>query len=226
MSVKKEKTRQEVNEVRIIGIIKDEFKFSHEFKGKKFYQNIVIAKRLSGTEDYVPIMVPEGLIFQRLNETVKGNQVEIFGQFRSYNKIGNDGQNHLQLHVFVNAIKFYQGNEESEEKTNINSIYLDGYICTKPVFRFTPAGRKITELIIAVNRDYNKSSYIPCIAWEKNSKCLSTLKVGDRIQLNGRIQSRAYFKRKSPDSQEGEYRVAYEISIANFNEVKDEISEE
>ena len=199
-------TRQESNKVWVSGIIDDEFEYSHECYGEEFYKTKI-------------------LIANILNDSVKGKRIEVGGQFRSYNEIGADNRFHLQLCVFAKSINIYQSDEEIEE-TNSNSIYLDGFICKPPVFRETPFGRQITDLLIAVNRDYNKSDYIPCIAWGRSALYLSDCKVGDRLQLEGRIQSREYFKRNSADSEEGEYRVAYEVSITNFLKLEAENSED
>lgn len=209
------------NKVWVNGIIEEEFEYSHEVRGEKFYKTRVRATRLSGTKDCVPIVVSELLISDILEGSLKGKYVAVGGQFRSFNKLGKDGRTHLELFLFVKAINVYESKEEFVEETNTNLIYLDGYICKPPVFRTTPLGRQITELMVAVNRSYKKSDYIPCIAWGKGAQYARNLEVGNRIKLYGRIQSRQYFKRFSPKSEAGENRTAYEISIIRMRKVED-----
>lgn len=221
LSSDRDKIFANFNKIWISGIIEEEFEYSHEFWWEKFYKTRVVIKRFSGTEDYVPIVVSNLLMPNILNEKVKGKYVEVGGQFRSYNKLGEDGRKHLELFLFATVIKVYESEEDFEEVVNANLIYLDGYICKEPVFRTTPLNRKITDLSVAVNRNYNKSDYIPCIAWGKNAYYASELEIGNRIKLYGRVQSRQYFKRFSPDSEEGEYRDAYEVSIMRIMKVDD-----
>lgn len=209
----------EFNKVWISGRIEEEFEFSHEVLWEKFYKTRVVIPRLSGVEDYIPIIVSDLLIGNILNKPLRGVYVEVGGQFRSYNRFGKDGKKHLELLLFANVINVYEEEELIEEEANYNLIYLDGYICKPPVFRTTPLGRQITDLLIAVNMSYNRSAYIPCIAWGKVAQYASQLEVGNRIKLYGRIQSRQYFKRFSLDSEAGEYKDAYEISIMRMMKV-------
>ena len=171
------------NQASIIGTIEDEFKFNHEIYGEKFYTCTVRVPRLSGTDDNVRIMVSERLIMD--GEYNVGDKVEVSGQFRSYNSYEN-GDNRLVLTVFAKDIGHF---EESENK-NPNTLYLNGFICKEPVYRTTPFGREITDLLLAVNRSYNKSDYIPIIAWGRNARFAKNLKVGDNVKIWGRIQSR------------------------------------
>ena len=158
-----EKILSEFNKVFVSGRIEAEFDFSHEVLWEKFYRTRVRVERLSGTEDLVPIVVSDLLIGrERMKTSLEGKWVEVAGQFRSYNKLGEDGRKHLDLFLFVTAINIYDDEDELEEVTNANLIYLDGYLCKPPVFRKTPLGRQITDLFIAVNRPYGKSDYIPC----------------------------------------------------------------
>lgn len=216
-----EKIFSEFNKVWVSGIIEEEFEYSHEVWWEKFYKTRVRVTRLSGTEDCVPIVVSDLLMTNILEGSLKGKYVEVGGQFRSHNKLGEDGRKHLDLFLFVTAINVYESEEEFEDATNANLIYLDGYICKPPVFRTTPLGRQITDLMLAVNRTYKKSDYIPCIAWGRVAQYASELEVGNRIKLYGRVQSRQYFKRFSPESEAGEYRTAYEISIMRMMKVED-----
>ena len=212
----------EFNKVFVSGRIEAEFDFSHEVLWKKFYRTRVRVERLSGTEDLVPIVVSDLLIGrERMKTSLEGKWVEVAGQFRSYNKLGEDGRRHLDLFLFVTAINIYDDEDELEEVTNANLIYLDGYLCKPPVFRKTPLGRQITDLLIAVNRPYGKSDYIPCIAWGRVAQWASEFEVGNRVKLYGRVQSRKYFKRFFKDIEAGEYRDAYEISVMRMQKVED-----
>lgn len=215
-----EKTFSEFNKVFVSGRIEAELEYSHEVRWEKFYRTRVRVKRLSGTEDLVPIVVSDLLIGREMmKKSLEGKWIEVAGQFRSYNKLGDDGLRHLELFVFVMDINIYE--DELEESKSANLIYLDGYLCKPPVFRKTLLGRKITELLIAVNRPYGKSDYIPCIAWSKVAWETREYEVGNRVKLYGRVQSREYFKRYSQDSEAGEYRDAYEISVMQIQRVED-----
>ena len=205
----------ESNKVVITGRIENEFEYCHEVMGNNYYRTRVIVERFSGTEDFVPIVVSDLLIKKySIKKPIKGKFVEIVGQFRAYNRWGEDGRKHLELFLFVMAINIYE--DRLKETVDANLIFLNGYLCKPPVYRVTPLGRRITDLLIAVNRPYGKSDYIPCIAWGINAKMASEFEVGDRLKLYGRIQSRRYFKRYSQDSEDGEYRDAYEISVTTI----------
>ncbi len=192
------------NQAAIIGNIADEFQFNHEIYGEKFYTCTVRVPRLSGTDDNVRIMVSERLIMD--GEYNVGDRVEVTGQFRSYNSYEN-GDNRLVLTVFAKDIEHY---EESDSK-NPNTLYLNGFICKPPVYRTTPFGREITDLLLAVNRSYNKSDYIPIIAWGRNARFAKNLNVGDNVKIWGRIQSRTYQKRIDDDTTIE--KTAYEVSV-------------
>ena len=192
------------NQAAIIGNIADEFQFNHEIYGEKFYTCTVRVPRLSGTDDNVRIMVSERLIMD--GEYNVGDRVEVTGQFRSYNSYEN-GDNRLVLTVFAKDIEHY---EESDSK-NPNTLYLNGFICKPPVYRTTPFGREITDLLLAVNRSYNKSDYIPIIAWGRNARFAKNLNVGDNVKIWGRIQSRTYQKRL--DEENTIEKTAYEVSV-------------
>lgn len=211
-----EKIFRESNNGCISGIIEDELKYDHGVLGEKFYKTRVRVKRLNETEDHIPLIVSNLLISNDHNESLKGKYVEVSGQFRSWNRDGADGRRHLDVFLFAKTIDICESEECLEEVENENLIYLDGYICKEPIYRITPLGRKIADLMIAVNRRYNKSDYIPCIAWENDALYASGLDVGTRIRLYGRMQSRQYFKRFSPMSEDGEIRETYEVSIINL----------
>lgn len=202
------------NVVTISGVVKDTPVFSHEMFGEDFYNVNLIVPRLSDVSDELPVTISERLMVGINIE--KGTQLLIEGQLRSYNKF-IDGSNKLILTVFARNVSL-----PNEELKNPNQIFLDGYICKKPVYRTTPFGREITDMLIAVNRPYNKSDYIPCIAWGRNARYSEKLQVGDRIRIWGRIQSREYQKKISEN--EVITRVAYEVSISKMEVVnKDNI---
>ncbi len=193
------------NQVTIVGTVDSEFTYSHEVFGEGFYMLEVVVSRLSHMEDRIPLMVSERLV--DVKESCMGKIVEVHGQFRSYNK-HEEGRNRLILSVFVREFSFV-GKEGT--LTRPNSIYLDGYICKPPVYRMTPLGREIADLLMAVNRPYGKSDYLPCICWGRNARFAGKFEVGTHIHLWGRIQSRTYQKRLEDDVVEK--RTAYEISV-------------
>lgn len=210
----------ENNRVSVIGEIVSDFEYSHEVYGEGFY--IVDAKvpRLSDQFDTIPLMVSERLI--DVTKDYKGMLIEAAGQFRSYNR--HEGEkNRLVLSIFVRELQFVEENEETKDPSRTNQIFLDGFICKSPVYRKTPLGREIADILIAVNRPYGKSDYIPCIAWGRNARFASSFEVGSHIQVLGRIQSREYMKKISED--ESEARVAYEVSVSKIDVISKEEEE-
>jgi len=198
------------NRAEVMGIVSDEPVFSHEIYGEKFYIFTLSVPRLSGISDDVKVMISERLMQE---VTIKpGAHVEIDGQFRSYNSYEN-GDNRLVLTVFAKDIRY----SVDEEEKNPNSLYLNGFICKEPVYRTTPFGREITDLLLAVNRSYNKSDYIPVIAWGRNARFCKNINVGDNIKIWGRIQSRVYQKHISED--EVVEKTAYEVSVSRMEVV-------
>ena len=198
----------ENNQVTIMGKVATEFSFSHEVFGEGFYMVEVEVKRLSNSEDRIPLMISERLI--DVTQDYTGEYIMVHGQFRSYNR-HEEQKNRLVLSVFVREISFM---EEEPDGTKTNSIWLDGYICKEPIYRKTPLGREIADLLLAVNRPYGKSDYIPCICWGRNARFTAGFEVGNHIQIWGRIQSREYVKKI-----EGEYaerRTAYEVSVSKL----------
>ena len=191
-----------------MGKVATEFSFSHEVFGEGFYMVEVEVKRLSNSEDRIPLMISERLI--DVTQDYTGEYIMVHGQFRSYNR-HEEQKNRLVLSVFVREISFM---EEEPDGTKTNSIWLDGYICKEPIYRKTPLGREIADLLLAVNRPYGKSDYIPCICWGRNARYASSFEVGEHVQLLGRIQSREYVKRIS--DTETEKRVAYEVSVSKL----------
>ena len=170
----------------------------------------LLVKRLSDSEDRIPVMVSERLL--DITQDYVGEYIEIQGQFRSYNR-HEEKHNRLVLSVFARELRFI---DEDEEFLPTNQIFLDGYICKAPVYRKTPLGREIADLLLAVNRPYGKSDYIPCIAWGRNARFASGFEVGTRVRVWGRVQSREYTKKLS--ETECEKRVAYEVSISKLEE--------
>ena len=198
----------ENNQVSIMGKIDTGFTFSHQVFGEGFYVMDLIVKRLSDSEDRIPVMVSERLL--DVTQDYVGEYIEIHGQFRSYNR--HEGvKNRLMLSVFAREIRFL---DEFTDYTRTNQIFLDGYICKPPIYRKTPLGREIADLLLAVNRPYGKSDYIPCISWGRNARFASGFTVGTRVRIWGRVQSREYTKKLS--ETECEKRVAYEVSISKL----------
>lgn len=198
----------ENNKVSVIGEIVSGFTFSHEVFGEGFYVVEIGVNRLSDQQDIIPLMISERLI--DVNGDYSGRTVEALGQFRSYNR--HEGtRNRLVLSVFVREIRFI---DEFNDYTKTNQIFLDGYICKPPIYRKTPLEREIADLLVAVNRPYGKSDYIPCIAWGRNARFASSFEIGVRVRLWGRVQSREYTKKIS--DTECEKRVAYEVSVSKL----------
>lgn len=204
------------NKSYICGVVEKDLELSHEVAGEIFYTTRVILKRLSGVDDYVPVIISSKLL-EGIDIT-KGKEIEIAGQFRSCNKKDKNGITHLLLNLFAMAIRVL---DEKEEFTYGNIIYLDGYLCKNPKYRTTPLGREITEILVAVNRETWKSDYIPCITWGRTAQWVSEMKIGDRVKLYGRIQSRKYSKRNSDN--EKEEKIAYEISVVKIKKETAEI---
>ena len=203
----------ENNQVVIMGEIVSDFAFSHEIFGEGFYMVDVRVERLSDSIDIIPLMVSERLL--DVNGDYKGMYIVVNGQFRSYNR-HEERKNKLVLSVFAREIDFV---DEIGENTKSNQIYLDGYICKEPVYRKTPLGREIADLLLAVNRPYGKSDYIPCICWGRNARFASNFEVGARCAVWGRIQSREYMKKISDEQLEK--RVAYEVSVSKLELMED-----
>ncbi|NBH82209.1 single-stranded DNA-binding protein [bacterium C-53] len=198
----------ENNQVTIMGEIVSDFAYSHEVYGEGFYMADLLVERLSESSDVIPLMVSERLM--DVTQDYKGCCLKASGQFRSYNR-HEEKKNRLVLSVFVREVEFL---DVIAENAKTNQIFLDGFICKAPVYRKTPLGREIADLLLAVNRPYGKSDYIPCICWGRNARFASTFEVGARAQIWGRIQSREYVKKLS--EEETEKRVAYEVSVSKL----------
>ncbi|MCI8640231.1 MAG: single-stranded DNA-binding protein [Coprococcus sp.] len=198
----------ENNQVTIRGQVATGFSFSHEVFGEGFYMVEVLVRRLSDSCDRIPLMISERLL--DVTQDYTGSYIEAYGQFRSYNR-HEEQKNRLVLSVFVREVAFV---EEEPDGSKTNSILLDGYICKEPIYRKTPLGREIADLLLAVNRPYGKSDYIPCICWGRNARYASGFEVGEHVQVLGRIQSREYIKKLS--ETESQKRIAYEVSVSKL----------
>lgn len=208
----------ENNMVTISGKVVSNVEFSHEVYGEGFYYFMLDVPRLSDSNDRIPVTISERLASKDKLEI--GTVIEVEGQFRSYNSYNNEG-NRLLLTVFARDITFL---EDEKKIKNPNQIYLNGYICKKPIYRTTPFGREITDILLAVNRPYNKSDYIPCIAWGRNARFSENRTVGDNIKVWGRIQSRTY--QKKLESGDILTKVAYEVSISKMEIAGHEMDDE
>ena len=195
------------NKIEISGIVSSESRFSHKIYGEEFYNFDISVERLSGSADIIPVTISERLFNK--DELTVGKEIKIDGQIRSYNS-SSESRNRLVISVFAREIYYGEGNNE-------NAVQLNGFICRKPVYRTTPMGREIADILIAVNRAYNKSDYIPCIIWGRNARYAGKLEVGDNIKITGRIQSRKYQKKTENGAEE---RTAYEISVSKIEKVE------
>ena len=208
------------NSVELSGEVLDDPKYSHEIYNEAFFEFNLKVMRLSDSYDIVPVTISEKLLLD--NNLTKGSKISVSGQFRSFNKM-EDGKSKLMLTMFVRDLKPFN------ESVNPNKIEITGYICKEPVYRTTPFKREICDVLLAVNRNYNKSDYLPCIAWGRNARFVKNLQVGDKVVVSGRIQSREYQKRQ--DNGIMESHVAYEVSLSQvsleerhvprFSEIKD-----
>lgn len=196
---------EENNQAYVRGAISSTPKYSHTVFNEKFYEMNIVVPRLSTQEDVIPITISEKLLED--NYFQQGDEITFFGQFRSYNKIVNE-KNKLVLTFFARDIL------ENDTSINPNFITLSGYVCKPCVYRTTPFNREIADILVAVNRSYNKSDYLPCIAWGKNARLAKHLEVGEKIAISGRIQSRKYIKRY--DETIYEEKMAYEISVSKL----------
>ena len=211
----------ESNYLTLVGKVTGEKKFSHEIYGERFYIFTLAIPRLSGNADMIPVTVSERLITDEMLR--EGNKLLVKGQFRSYNSYENE-KNKLILTVFAKDIIELEEEEEENDFARkdmiTNEVILIGYICKKPIYRQTPFGREIADLLLAVNRAYNKSDYIPCIAWGRNARFSQTLEVGTKVKIVGRVQSRSYEKKYEDGTTE--MKVAYEVSIGSLEVVEEE----
>ena len=216
----------ENNYLTLVGKVTGEKKFSHEIYGEKFYTFNLSIPRLSGNADLIPITVSERIITDEMLS--EGRKLLIKGQFRSYNSYQNE-KNKLILTVFAKDIQELEEIPEQEESEIVkkeettNEVVLIGFVCKKPIYRQTPFGREIADLLLAVNRAYNKSDYIPTIAWGRNARFCQNLEVGAQVKIIGRVQSRQYEKKYEDGTSE--IKVAYEVSISSLELMNEENTE-
>ena len=216
----------ENNYLTLVGKVTGEKKFSHEIYGEKFYSFNLSIPRLSGNADIIPITISERLITDEMLE--EGKKLLIKGQFRSYNSYENE-KNKLILTVFAKDVEELKEVEEQEESDIVrkdettNEVVLIGFVCKKPIYRQTPFGREIADLLLAVNRAYNKSDYIPTIAWGRNARFCQNLEVGAQVKIVGRVQSRQYEKKHEDGTVET--KTAYEVSVCSLEVINEEGNE-
>ena len=216
----------ENNYLTLVGKVTGEKRFSHEIYGEKFYIFDLVIPRLSGNSDIIPITVSERLI---KDDTLQENKsLLVKGQFRSYNSYENE-KNRLILTVFAKDLREvndeeFEENEMVKKDMITNEVVLIGYMCKKPIYRQTPFGREIADILLAVNRAYNKSDYIPCIAWGRNARFCQNLEVGTQVKLIGRVQSRAYEKKFEDGTSE--MRIAYEVSVGSLEVIEEDDAEQ
>ncbi len=212
----------ENNYLTLVGKVTGDKKFSHEIYGESFYVFNLEVPRLSGNSDTIPITVSERLITDEM--LAQGNNLLVKGQFRSYNSYENE-KNKLILTVFAKDVMEVeeQANEEENEMVKkdmiTNEVVLVGFICKQPIYRQTPFGREIADILLAVNRAYNKSDYIPTIAWGRTARFCQNLEVGTKVKVVGRVQSRMYEKKHEDGTVES--RIAYEVSIGSLEIVEE-----
>ena len=210
----------ENNYLTLVGKVTGEKKFSHEIYGEKFYIFNLEIPRLSDNADIIPITVSERIATGDI--LTEGKKLLVKGQFRSYNSY-DEQKNRLILTVFARDVvelkEVEEENEISKKDATINEVVLIGYICKKPIYRQTPFGREIADILLAVNRAYNKSDYIPCIAWGRNARYCQNIEVGTKVKMVGRVQSRMYEKKHEDGTVEN--RVAYEVSVGSLEIIEE-----
>lgn len=215
----------ENNYLTLVGKVTGEKEFSHEIYGERFYTFKLGIPRLSGNQDMIPITISERLIEE--DTLQEGKKLLVKGQFRSYNSYENE-KNRLILTVFAKDIMEVEEKEEEENEivrkdTITNEVVLIGYICKKPIYRQTPFGREISDILLAVNRAYNKSDYIPCISWGRTARFCQNLEVGSQVKVVGRVQSRTYEKKYEDGTVQT--RVAYEVSVGSLEVIEEKNAE-
>ena len=216
----------ENNYITSVGKVTGEKRLSHEIYGERFYIFDLEIPRLSGNSDIIPVTISERIITDEM--LTQGKKLLVKGQFRSYNSYENE-KNKLILTVFAKDI--IEVNEEENTQNEMvkkdvitNEVVLIGYICKKPIYRQTPFGREISDILLAVNRAYNKSDYIPCIAWGRNARFCQNIEVGTQVKIVGRVQSRTYEKKFEDGTSET--RIAYEVSVGSLEIINEEDNQE
>lgn len=205
------------NNITLIGVVEKEAEYSHEVFGEGYYIFMIKCLRTSGNEDVLPVMISDRLT--DIKEIKVGQAVAVLGQIRSFNKHTDNMKSKLILTVFAREFEVLTHSEELPYEDNTNIVVLDAYICKPPIYRCTPKGREIADILVAVNRPYGKSDYIPCIVWGRTAKFVGHLPIGTQIEMAGRFQSRPYTKKISED--EVENRVAYEVSVGRVEIIEE-----
>ena len=201
------------NNITLAGVVEREPEYSHEVLGEGFYVFMLKCSRTSGNKDTLPVMISDRLV--DIREIKVGQVVTVSGQIRSFNRHIDDVKSKLILSVFARELEILaQDATELPFEENINTVILDGFVCKPPIYRCTPKGREIADILVAVNRPYGKSDYIPCICWGRNARYASAFEVGEHVQIIGRIQSRTYIKKLSDTLTEE--RTAYEVSVSKL----------
>lgn len=207
------------NNIKLVGVVEREPEYSHEVLGEGFYVFMLKCSRTSGNKDTLPVMISDRLV--DIREIKVGQVVTVSGQIRSFNRHIDDVKSKLILTVFARELEILaQDATELPFEENINTVILDAHICKPPIYRCTPKGREIADILVAVNRPYGKSDYIPCICWGRNARYADQFEVGAHVQLWGRIQSREY--QKKIDEEVYEKRVAYEVSVSKLEYLSEE----
>lgn len=202
------------NNITLAGVVEREPEYSHEVLGEGFYVFMLKCSRTSGNKDTLPVMISDRLV--DIREIKVGQVVTVSGQIRSFNRHIDDVKSKLILSVFARELEILaQDATELPFEENINTVILDGFVCKPPIYRCTPKGREVADIMVAVNRPYGKSDYIPCIAWGRNARFAGCLEVGEHIQIQGRFQSREYTKKIGDN--EVETRIAYEVSVSKID---------
>lgn len=205
------------NAINLVGVVEREPEYSHEVFGEGYYIFMIKCSRTSGNKDVLPVMISDRLT--DINEIKVGQVVTVSGQIRSFNKHTDNMKSKLILSVFTKEFEVLTQDPEELPEDNTNMVILDAYICKPPIYRCTPKGREIADILVAVNRPYGKTDYIPCIAWGRNARFVGGLETGEHIQIQGRFQSREYSKKISDN--EVETRTAYEVSVSKIDYIEE-----
>lgn len=216
MSITDEKNTH-INRVYAVGVLENEFVYSHKILGEKFLEGTLKTMRLSGAVDYIPLLISERLLYKYKDQNFTDCVIEIAGQVRTRNIFDEKQKSHLLMYVFVQGITVINSGELSDA----NAVYLKGIICKSPIYRVTPFGREISDVFLAVNRENKKTSYIPCIIWGRNAEYISHFGAGTLLEIKGRFQSREYIKRYSDATEDAETKITYEISVNVINVIND-----
>ena len=203
----------ENNKIELCGVIASTPELNHKNYGENFYGFRLSCSRKSTEKDMLPIIVSDRLV--EIKDLQVGKKISVRGQVRTFNKHISDDKRKLLIMVFARDVREVEEESESAPEFN-NNVKLSGYICKPPIYRKTPLGREIADILIAVNRPYGKSDYIPCITWGRNARYAGNLDVGTRIDVEGRLQSREYTKKLDDGTEE--IRTAYEISVSRIEE--------